>query len=154
MVSKELSEAAVEINVILENTSPEIVSKIPKKFIVFLKGIASKNYIFKYDNTKSLEEQNIKPKTKGLLALIYKDFLCEPQEKQEYINHISLVTEKIEQRKREKYNPDNIFNNRSSNNIPENNNEENSIEMRIVEFKEPIFKRIVNKILKFLHFKN
>lgn len=154
MVSKELSEAAVELNVILENTSPEIVSKIPKKFIVFLKEIASKNYIFKYDNTKSLEEQNIKPKTKGLLALIYKDFLCEPQEKQEYINHISLVTEKIEQRKREKYNPDNIFNNRSSNNIPENNNEENSIEMRIVEFKEPIFKRIVNKILKFLHFKN
>ena len=45
MVSKELSEAAVEINVILENTSPEIVSKIPKKFIVFLKEIASKNYI-------------------------------------------------------------------------------------------------------------
>ena len=153
MVSKELSEAAVEINVILENTSPEIVSKIPKKFIVFLKEIASKNYIFKYDNTKSLEEQNIKPKTKCLLALIYKDFLCEPQEKQEYINHISLVTEKIEQRKREKYNPDNIFNNRSSNNIPENNNEENSIEMRIVEFKEPIFKRIINKILEFLHFK-
>ena len=154
MVSKELSEAAVELNVILENTSPEIVSKIPKKFIAFLKEIASKNYIFKYDNTKSLEEQDIKPKTKGLLALIYKDFLCDTQEKQEYINHISLVTEKIEERKREKYNPDNIFNNRSSNNIPENNNEENSIEMRIVEFKEPIFKRIVNKILKFLHFKN
>ena len=153
MVSKELSEAAVELNVILENTAPELVSKIPKKFIAFLKEIASKNYIFKYDNTKSLEEQEIQPKTKGLLALIYKDFLCDPQEKQEYINHISLVTEKIEQRKREKYNPDNIFNNKKNDNIQENNNEDISIGMQIVEYKEPVLKRIVNKILEFLHLK-
>lgn len=153
MVSKELSEAAVELNVILENTAPELVSKIPKKFIAFLKEIASKNYIFKYDNTKSLEEQEIQPKTKGLLALIYKDFLCDSQEKQEYINHISLVTEKIEQRKREKYNPDNIFNNKKNDNIQENNNKDISIGMQIVEYKEPVLKRIVNKILEFLHFK-
>lgn len=153
MVSKELSEAAVELNVILENTSPELVSKVPKKFLAFLNEIASKNYIFKYDNTKSLEEQEIKPKTKGLLALIYKDFLCDPQEKQEYINHIALVTEKIEQRKREKYNTDNIFNNNKNYNIQDNNNEDISTEMQIVEYKEPIFKRIVNKLLKFLHIK-
>ena len=31
MVSKELSEAAVELNAILENTSIELVNKIPKK---------------------------------------------------------------------------------------------------------------------------
>ena len=149
MVSKELSEAAVELNVILENTSPEIVSKIPKKFIVFLKEIASKNYIFKYDNTKSLEEQDIRPKTKGLLALIYRDFLCDNQEKQEYINRVSLVTEKIEQRKREKYNPDKIFKNNMKENTTKNNNEDISIRMQIVEYKEPMFKRIINRIFKF-----
>ena len=81
MVSKELAEAAVEINVILENTSPEIVNKIPQKFINFLKEISSITYTFKYDNSKSLEEQDIKPKTKGLIALIYKDYLCDPLEK-------------------------------------------------------------------------
>ena len=143
MVSKELSEAAVEINVILENTSPEIVSKIPKKFIAFLKEIASKNYIFIYDNTKSLEEQDIKPKTKGLLALIYKDFLCDTQEKQDYINNVSQALKNIEQKKREKYNADNIFINR----VKEVNEFEN-IERHNLPIKSEN-KNILQKIVSF-----
>lgn len=151
MVSKELAEAAVEINVILENTSPEIVNKIPKKFINFLKEISSKTYTFKYDNSKSLEEQDIKPKTKGLIALIYKDYLCDPLEKQDYINYILQVKEEIEQRKREKYNPDNIFKNNRIDNIAKTNNKKLSVENQIVEYKENILKRILNKILKIFH---
>ncbi len=151
MVSKELAEAAVEINVILENTSPEIVNKIPKKFINFLKEISSKTYTFKYDNSKSLEEQDIKPKTKGLIALIYKDYLCDPLEKQDYINYILQVKEEIEQRKREKYNPDNIFKNNRIDNIAKTNNKKLSLENQIVEYKENILKRILNKILKIFH---
>lgn len=109
MVSEELSEAVVELNTILENTSPEVLEKIPEKFIKFMKSIASTTYQFEYDKTKPLEEQNIKPKTKGLIALIYKDFLCDEKEKQEYLNNISKVLEDVEQEKRKMYNPDDIF---------------------------------------------
>ena len=152
MISKELSEAAVEINVILENTSPEIVNKIPKKFRDFLKEIASKTYEFNYDDTKLLEEQNIKPKTKGLLALIYKDFLCEEHEKQEYINKAVKVMENIEQIKREKYNPDDIF--KKANKDTETANmeiSENNSNTALIEYKESFFTRFKNFILKVLH---
>ena len=49
----------------------------------------------------------------------------------------------------EKYNPNDIFK-KKEDNIMENKNEikEN---MQMVEYKEPIFKRIINKILNFLH---
>lgn len=149
MVSKELSESATELNEILENMSSELVNKIPREFIAFLKDIASKTYQFEYDKTKTLEEQNIKPKTKGLLALIYKDFLCDEQEKKEYLNHVSKVLDDIEQEKRERYNPDNIFKTHKQ----EHKIQKNIIgnENVMVEYKESIFKRFINKIKNIFH---
>ena len=46
MVTKELSEAAVEFNSILEYTSEDLKNKIPKKFLDFLQSIQSKTYKF------------------------------------------------------------------------------------------------------------
>lgn len=95
MISKELSETAAELNAILDNTSIEVVKKIPKKFLRFMKENASITYKFEYDKTKTLEEQNIKPKTKGLIALIYKDYLCNESEKQQYLNNIEKILNNI-----------------------------------------------------------
>ena len=60
MVTKELSEAAVEFNSILEYTSEDLKNKIPKKFLDFLQSIQSKTYKFEYDKTKKLDEQKLK----------------------------------------------------------------------------------------------
>lgn len=146
MVSKELSEAAVELNTILEYTSQDVINKIPKKFLTFMKEIASTTYQFKYDTSKPLEEQDIKPKTKGLIALIYKDYLCNEQEKQEYLNTVSRVIEGIEQEKRELYNPDNIFKNRVQDKVeaPKTHNlpvaiKRESIFSKIVSFMKRLF---------------
>ena len=46
MITKELSEAAVEFNCILKNASKDVVEKIPSEFITFLKSIESKTYKF------------------------------------------------------------------------------------------------------------
>lgn len=88
-ISKELSEAAVELCAVFDNSSMDILIKIPDKFIKFINSIASTTYSFKYDKTKTLEEQNLSPKTKGLIALIYRDFLCDEQERIEYMKNIS-----------------------------------------------------------------
>lgn len=149
MVSKELSETAVELNEILKNTSPETLNKIPKKIIKFMEDIASDTYKFEYDKTKTLEEQNIKPKTKGLLALIYKDFLCDEQEKQEYINHVVKVSKDLEEEKREIYHTDNIFKTHKKEEIIQENTLENTV--AIIEYKEPILIRLINKIKKIFH---
>ena len=91
MVTNELSEAAVEINSIFENLSPEVLEKIPENFQNFMKRIASNTYNFTYDKNKSLVEQSLKPRTKGIIALIYRDYLCSEEERQDYIEYCDMV---------------------------------------------------------------
>ena len=125
MVTKELSEAAVEFNCILENSSKTIIEKIPIKFLNFMKEIASKTYEFNYDKSKSLNEQNLKPETRGLIALVYQDYLCDEEKKKQYLKKCSERMLKKELEKREKYNPDDLFKSRKKNQSQENVKEEN-----------------------------
>ena len=141
MVTKELSEAAVEFNIILEYTSEELKNKIPKKFLDFLQSIQSKTYKFEYDKTKKLDEQKLKPKTRGLIALVYQDYICNEAEKEEYIQKSQKIIKQIEENKREKYNPNDIFKDKK---IENDKDTTNTVE--IVEYKESIIKRIIRKI--------
>ena len=141
MVTKELSEAAVEFNSILEYTSEDLKNKIPKKFLDFLQSIQSKTYKFEYDKTKKLDEQKLKPKTRGLIALVYQDYICNEAEKEEYIQKSQKLIKQIEESKREKYNPNDIFKDKK---IENDRDTTNTVE--IVEYKESIIKRIVRKI--------
>lgn len=141
MVTKELSEAAVEFNSILEYTSEDLKNKIPKKFLDFLQSIQSKTYKFEYDKTKKLDEQKLKPKTRGLIALVYQDYICNEAEKEEYIQKSQKIIKQIEENKREKYNPNDIFKDKK---IENDKDTTNTVE--IVEYKESIIKRIIRKI--------
>ena len=141
MVTKELSEAAVEFNRILEYTSEDLKNKIPKKFLDFLQSIQSKTYKFEYDKTKKLDEQKLKPKTRGLIALVYQDYICNDTEKEEYIQKSQKLIKQIEESKREKYNPNDIFKDKK---IENDRDTTNTVE--IVEYKESIIKRIIRKI--------
>lgn len=146
MVTKELSEAAVEFNCILNNTSPEIIKKIPKSFISFMKNIASTTYKFDYDKSKKLNEQNLKPETRGLISLVYSDYICNDKEKKEYINKCQNHLKIKEKEAREKYNPDNLFKNSKA----KTQNLENTTiteETAIVEYKKKNFiQKIFDKI--------
>ena len=141
MVTKELSEAAVEFNSILEYTSEDLKNKIPKKFLDFLQSIQSKTYKFEYDKTKKLDEQKLKPKTRGVIALVYQDYICNEAEKEEYIQKSQKLIKQIEESKREKYNPNDIFKDKK---IENDRDTTNTVE--IVEYKESIIKRIIRKI--------
>ena len=109
MVTKELSEAATELNVILENCSDEVLSKISVKFRKFLKDIESKTYKFKYDTNKSLNEQKLKPKTRRLLTLIYLDYLCTTTEKELYLSELNEFFEQQKKQRKDKYNTNDLF---------------------------------------------
>ena len=101
MVTKELREAAVEINSIFENMSIDLLNKIPQNFKEFFNKIASKDYKFEYDKTISLNEQRLLPKTKGILALIYRDYLCDEIEKENYNKEYNRVLMLKERQKQE-----------------------------------------------------
>lgn len=145
MVTKELSEAAVEFNCILDNSSQEIIDKIPQKFIKFMRDIASTTYEFNYDKSKKLNEQDIKLETRGLISLVYQDYICSENEKKDYILKCKNYEIKKEEELREKYNPDNVFKNRKK--LQNTMDNEVVKENAIIEYKEKNFiQKIFDKI--------
>ena len=145
MVTKELSEAAVEINSIFENMSIALLSKIPENFRNFFIEIASENYKFEYNKTVSLNEQKLLPKTKGILALIYRDYLCNELEKERYNKEYTRVILLKEQEKNEKYDPNNLFKAK----ITENNCSD--INILPTEYKKTsLLKKIIEKFKNIL----
>lgn len=138
MVSVEYSEAITETLDILRHTKKEDVDKISPKFMIFLKENALKTYNPELDHTKKIKDMHLQPKTKAILAIIYKKFWCDDDKRKELDNIFKNNEIKYQEELREKYNPDNLFRNKE----PKVETIENSVAM--VEYKESIFTKIKN----------
>ena len=69
---------------ILNMMPDDIKNKLPKEFLKEIGTHKLKNYVFKYDYSKSLDEQPINDITREMLVSIYKDYLCSNDEKINY----------------------------------------------------------------------
>ena len=78
-------EAFTEVNEILKYLSEDLLKKIPKEFIDNIKENMSTSYVLKYDNTKGINEQNLKQETRAILSVIYRDYICNEEIKKEII---------------------------------------------------------------------
>lgn len=143
------SEIYVDISVIISMMPTEMKSKISNSFINFIENNKSNNYVSNINSRIPLKEQNIRKETKEMLGIIYRDYLCNDEERINLLQEEKRELTKLEAEKREIYNPDNIF---KKNNLKENNKEKSiKNEVSIVEYKEPIIKRIIIKIKKLFH---
>ena len=137
MVTKEFSEAAKEINEILKYIPEEEVNKIPVKLREFFKEIESKEYVVNINPDIPLDKQELKEKTKDIVALIYRNYWCSEEEKKELDQKLIENDKKFEEELREKYNPDNIFKNivttTKKEEIIEENNGQQSLVVRDTE---------------------
>ena len=100
-------------------------------------------------------ELNIKEQTKEILGVIYINWWSNDIEKAKYKRQIIELEEIREKTLREKYNPDTIFEKQSNDEKIEKIQDEVMQEnnsLIIVNNNENIFKKIINKIIKF--FKN
>lgn len=147
MVSVEYSEAIVEVLDILENSEENIVEKIPKKLIDFWQKNKSTTYKPNLDHSKNINEMNLKNKTKSLIAMIYLNYLCDDEEKNNLNSILKSNEEKYQKELKEKYNPDNIF----KKNYKETGEKVVEDNVQMIVYKESIFKRIINKIKNFFH---
>ena len=100
------------------------------------------NHISKIDHSKKLITQDLKPKTRAIIAMLYRNYWCTPEEKEQFESIMKQNYEKEQEALREKYNPDNIFKEKKDVVIEETN----TMEMTI--YKESIFKRFINRIRK------
>ena len=116
MVSKEYARAYKEVIEILSYVPKKDIAKIPKDKLDFYKINMDNDYSYKIDTSKEFEEQEMSDITKAILANIFRDYWATPYQKERIIAKEKYDLEKIEEEKREKYNPDKIFKNRDKNN--------------------------------------
>ena len=74
-----LGIACIQLNVILSNLPEEERVKIPKGVLEEINRYKSNKYVYHYDYSKTLLEQEMLPLTKELLYYIYTKYLSKNQ---------------------------------------------------------------------------
>ena len=137
-----------EVYEILNLLDKEYKEKVSDKVRTFFEEERLKKYKPKIDTDTLLIDQNLKRETIVLLAILNLNYWCDtPEEKQKILDELSdNVKEK--QELLEKYNPDNLFKNRSNDTI-ENKKTIDTQEVSIVEYKKPNFiQSLLSKIAR------
>lgn len=75
------SEIYVDISVIISMMPTGMKSKISNSFINFIENNKSNNYVSNINPNIPLQEQNIRKETKEMLGIIYRDYLCNEEER-------------------------------------------------------------------------
>ena len=137
-----------EIYEILKIFPSELVNKVPKDKIDFFYKNMDNNYEYKISK-ETFDGQTMLEETAAILTILFRDYWSNPEQKEKLINFTQNAQSIIEKEDRERYNPDNIFKNKSDSKKYEEQIQENAI----VEYKESIFKKIINKILNIFKFR-
>lgn len=142
-MKEEYKEAFSEVDQIFYLMPSGILDKIPSKFKELIKNNKSNTYMPNIQ--EPFENCKLKYETHVILALIYRDFLCSKEEREELVKRDTEKISEFEKELRDKYNIDNVFKSRKNNSqsIDENIFEETAI----IEYKEKNFiQKLFDKI--------
>lgn len=147
----EYKKAYVELNEIIKKMSLEERAKIPEIFMKNLNNEMDKDYKYIIDNEKSILEQNFKTETKALLVELYERYLAPNEETEFWKKYDKICLNIIENEKIEKYNPNEIFTNKSEeiSNIKKDEKINNELPIEIKE--KNIFTKFIQIIKKIFH---
>ena len=128
-------EAFTEVNEIIKMMPEELVNKIPNKFREMIEEERDKEYVPNIQ--EPLEKCKLKNETIIILGLIYRDFLCSPEERKRLqekdAKELAEVQKTIEKENREKYNLDDIFKNRRQSNTDQTQQSQENNSMIVVK---------------------
>ena len=138
MENREYADAYSEVLEILKFVSKEDYNKIPKDKINLFKNKANMQYKVKYSPNITLNEQNISKRAKAIIAILFRDYWATDVQREKIIIKQKYDRIKIENEKQARYNPNDIFRNKTI----KVEKTENSVAM--VGYKESIFIKIKN----------
>lgn len=111
MIDIKYANAYSEVLEILKYISKEDYEKIPNSKIELFETNYNKEYVFKYDPNKTLDEQNVSKTAKAIIAILFRDYWATEIQKEKIINKQNYDRMKLEEEKRKRYNLDNLFKN-------------------------------------------
>ena len=149
MIKTEYAKAYTEVLEIIKYFPKEEYDKIPTEKIEFYKNNMDKEYIFVINPEIDLSEQNISQEANAIIINLFTDYYATEEQKNKIKKILEENKQKEEEKKRERYNPDNIFNK----NIQEEKKEAELIneETALVEYKESFFKKFINFMKNIFH---
>ncbi len=140
-----------EVACIIDQSDAEYRSKIPKKFLEFVKSHADASYQPQFDVNVEIKDLNIRKGTKGVLAFIYRQYICDDEQRLAFDKMLRENDNKKEEELKAKYNVDNMFGEKKQEPTNDKKIEEiseiDSTKLNMIEYKEEsIFKKIFNFI--------
>ena len=148
-VSLTTRQAYSEIDEFLRLLTEEQREKIPRKVREFFREEKDSNYIKGIRVDIPVSQQNFKEETLAIIALLNLQYWCQDESEKQRLKSIYASNEKMyKEMLQVKFNPDDIFKKRNMHKEDEITDETSSVKM--IEYKEPIIKRLINKIKNFL----
>lgn len=140
-MNNKYSKAYTEVLEIIKHFSEEEYKKIPQEKIDFFEKNKDKDYNFKIDPNVDLAEQNISQNANAILVALFRDYFATDKQKETLNKLLQQNQDKMEIEKNQKYNPNNMFQNK------EHKGEANSLkeEVALVKTKDQtMFRRILD----------
>ena len=141
----------VEVDEVLNYLSNEELKKIPENVRKAIKINKSTKYTWKYDEEKSLKDQNLPRDTIVLLAYLNSEYILNKEQK-EFMEKVYLENEKKHEKiKEQPLNYKSLFEEKNIEKSKEQNENTSNYEVALTENKNSIFKTIRNFIFKIFH---
>lgn len=96
---EEINKRLAEVDYILKKLENKYINKIPQDVWDYITENKDKNYVFKYDNNKTLIEQNLSIDTISILTYINMEYLLEEEAKRELLDLLKNDEITAEQKK-------------------------------------------------------
>lgn len=149
MISVEYANAYSEVLEILKYISKEDYEKIPNSKIELFETNYNKDYIFKYNPNKTLDEQNVSKTAKAIIAILFRDYWATEIQKEKIISKQNYDRTKFEEEMKARYNSNNLFKNNEKRIIMDNTEKEK--ELALIETSDiKWYKKVWRFLTKFL----
>lgn len=129
MIDIEYANAYSEVLEILKYISKEDYEKIPNSKIELFETNHNKEYIFKYNPNKTLDEQNVSKIAKAIIAILFRDYWATEIQKEKIIAKQNYDRMQLEEKKKERYSSDNIFKNNKKKIILDSTEQEQKLDL-------------------------
>ena len=145
MENVEYAIAYKEVFEILKYIPNADYNKIPKEKIELYKTMQDKNYNFKYDPSKTLDEQNVSKRAKAIIGLLFRDYWATDIQREKILAKQKYERQKIEEEKAQNHQYEDLFK-KNRTEIQQTEVKADVENVSLVEYKESVFTKILNKI--------
>ena len=148
MISKNYSKAYTEVLEMIKHLPENEYNKIPKEKIEFWERNKDNKYKFVINPQIELEKQNISIEANSIIVTIFRDYFATNLQKEKLKIILEQNENKYQEQLREKYNPDNLFENRKKECM--NPYVEKNTSLFVVKREENFFKYLLNYVKKLI----